>query len=59
MAYICPDCGYESDNTGNCPTCETPLLKREGEEVEEDLKETDEEELGGLDNEEEFGEDWG
>lgn len=31
MAYICPDCDYESENPGSCPNCETPLLKREGE----------------------------
>lgn len=31
MSYVCSDCGYESDNPGSCPECETPLLKREDE----------------------------
>lgn len=33
MSYVCSDCGYEADNPGNCPECETPLLKREDEGV--------------------------
>ncbi len=33
MDYVCSDCGYESDNPGNCPECETPLLRREDEDV--------------------------
>ena len=50
MKWVCSDCGYESDNPGNCPDCEIPLLKREGEEVGEDLEEMDEEELDDLDD---------
>lgn len=41
MKWVCSDCGYESDNPGNCPDCEIPLLKREGEEIVEGLGETD------------------
>lgn len=35
MNYVCSDCGYESDTPGDCPECETPLLKREDKEVSE------------------------
>jgi len=35
MDYVCSDCGYESDAPGDCPECETPLLKREDGEVSE------------------------
>lgn len=59
MDYVCSDCGYESDNPGNCPECETPLLRREDidvsgavepgadldkEEVVEDLKDDEDDE---------------
>jgi len=33
MEYVCPDCGYESTGPGNCPSCETPLLKREDDDT--------------------------
>lgn len=28
MKYVCPDCGFEATDSGDCPSCETPLLKR-------------------------------
>ncbi len=31
MKYVCPDCGFESDGSGSCPSCETLLLRRENE----------------------------
>lgn len=50
MKFICPDCGYEDAEPGNCPECETPLLKSEGEgDVEE--KEVEEEFADDLDDE--------
>ena len=35
MAFVCPDCGYESDSPGDCPECEVTLLKEEANVVEE------------------------
>lgn len=60
MNYVCSDCGYESDNPGNCPECETPLLKREDEGVlgVEKTEEATESEgmFGGSEDEEDDGE---
>lgn len=53
MDYVCPDCGYESDNTGNCPECETPLLKREDVMDGVETGSPDEEKLEGFDEDEE------
>lgn len=45
MKFVCPDCGYEANEAGDCPECETPLLRDEGEvgegevEVKEDMVE--------------------
>jgi len=35
MAFVCPNCGYESDHPGDCPECGTTLLKEEANVVEE------------------------
>ncbi len=52
MDYVCSDCGYESDAPGNCPDCETPLLKREDGDVSEvEGVDKDHEEKWGLDDE--------
>lgn len=61
MKNVCPDCGYESSDPGNCPSCETPLLRREDEELSED-EDTEgddaEESLKGEFDEEEDDEEW-
>lgn len=49
MKYVCPDCGYESAEPGDCPSCETPLLRREDEvEPEEGIADDQDEELEGF-----------
>ena len=62
MDYVCSDCGYESDNPGNCPECETPLLRREDKDADgvgESGAESDEEGLGeGLGKDDEDDEEW-
>ena len=55
MKFVCPDCGYEAAEAGDCPTCEVPLLREEGvsdvvgvgeeaEEFEDEDEEKDDEE---------------
>lgn len=61
MKHVCPDCGYESTDPGNCPSCETPLLKREdevGASAEDTEKIDDDIELDKDDIEDEEGEEW-
>ncbi|MBI5079144.1 hypothetical protein HZB06_00495 [Candidatus Wolfebacteria bacterium] len=29
MNYRCPHCDYVSDQAGNCPTCDAPLVAEE------------------------------
>jgi len=37
--YQCPECGYVSDEPGDCPTCNVPLEPINGEEeLEEELE---------------------
>ena len=46
MAFVCPDCGYESDSPGDCPECEATLLKEEANVVEETRERDTEDEDG-------------
>lgn len=27
MKYKCPNCGHESEQAGNCPTCNVPMTE--------------------------------
>jgi len=62
MKYVCPDCGFEANDPGNCPSCETPLLRREDElgAVEEPLEEeeSDEELVEESGEPEDLEEEW-
>ncbi len=58
MDYVCSDCGYESDAPGDCPECETPLLKREDGEVSE-VGDVDKDQDEGLEfDDEDEEEEW-
>ncbi len=43
--YICPECGYTSDEKGRCPSCDVALISIDavGEAVEPDEQAKDEE----------------
>lgn len=32
MKYKCPNCGHESEQAGNCPTCNVPMSEETSEE---------------------------
>ena len=42
MAYLCPECGYEQDDAGDCPSCQVPLESDESEKEEEGDSEDEE-----------------
>ncbi len=43
MAYLCPECGYEQDEAGDCPSCQVALESMD-EEKDEDGDDEDEKE---------------
>lgn len=43
MAYLCPECGYEQDDAGDCPSCQVPLESDESDLDEEEEESEDQE----------------
>ncbi len=34
MAYKCSQCGHTSEEAGNCPTCNIPMVEEKAEETQ-------------------------